>query len=272
MADFLRLFDYTQAELFHIFYLANQAEAGRFSTALRGKTVALFLPETHLLARVTFQTSVRRLGGEPLWLSPAALGEAEDLQQTLAYLDNWVDLVVLHHPDPDYGYQLAQWIQAPVLQAGSPCAVLGELYAFSQRDRDILRAQYLFCGPAGPQAHAWQDAAATLGLSITQCCPEGYGLSGLPVCSDLATAIQGKDLICTGAYPRENLEVFRPYRITTQVLARANPGALLSPGLPFTQGIEVDPAVLHSHYFVGYSFKKNLIQLEQALLLHCLIH
>lgn len=272
MADFLRLFDYTQAELFHIFYLANQAEAGRYSTALRGKTVALFLPENYLLARVTFQTSVRRLGGDPIWITPSALGDPENLQQTLAYLDNWVDLVVLYHPDPDHGFQLAQWIQAPVLQAGSPCAVLGDLYGLMKRGRDILNEQYLFCGPAGPQGNAWQEAAATLDLSLTQCCPAGYALPDLPVSHDLPTAIQGKDLICTGAYPRENQEAFRPYQITAQILAQANPGALLSPGLPFTQGVEVAQNAVTSPYFVGYDFKKNLVQLEQALLLHCLIN
>ena len=49
----------------------------------------------------------------------------------------------------------------------------------------------------------------------------------------------------------------------------ANKGALLNPCPPF-RGEEVSDEVMKSEYFVGHAFKKNLIFVQQAVLMYCL--
>lgn len=50
----------------------------------------------------------------------------------------------------------------------------------------------------------------------------------------------------------------------------ANPGAVLNPCPPFFRGEEVSAEVIDSKYFVGYSFKKYLLEIQQAVLIYCL--
>lgn len=46
----------------------------------------------------------------------------------------------------------------------------------------------------------------------------------------------------------------------------ANENAILNPCPPFCRGEEVSEDVIDSDYFVGYQFKKNLLELQQAIM------
>ena len=50
----------------------------------------------------------------------------------------------------------------------------------------------------------------------------------------------------------------------------ANEGAVLNPCPPFYRGEEVAKDVIDSDYFVGYEFKKYLLQVQQAIIVYCL--
>ena len=50
----------------------------------------------------------------------------------------------------------------------------------------------------------------------------------------------------------------------------ANEGSLLNPCPPFFRGGEVSADALDSEYFVGYEFKKHLLEVQQAILIYCL--
>ncbi len=46
--------------------------------------------------------------------------------------------------------------------------------------------------------------------------------------------------------------------------------AILNPCPPFYRGEEVSAEVINSNYFVGYEFKRSLINVQQAIILCCL--
>lgn len=50
----------------------------------------------------------------------------------------------------------------------------------------------------------------------------------------------------------------------------ANKGAILNPCPPFYRGEEVSEDVIESEYFVGYEFKKVLLEVQQAIMIYCL--
>lgn len=51
----------------------------------------------------------------------------------------------------------------------------------------------------------------------------------------------------------------------------ANQGAILNPCPPFYRGEEVSDNVVMSGYFAGYGFKKNLLAIQQAIMVYCLL-
>ena len=109
-----------------------------------------------------------------------------------------------------------------------------------------------------------------LGFSLSQCCPADYEMDGIEVYHDMETAVRGKDIICTDSLPASVLSDFQGFQITKAVLEQANPGAVLNPCPPFYRGEEVSADAIDSAFFVGYEFKKYLLEVQQAVMIYCL--
>lgn len=80
----------------------------------------------------------------------------------------------------------------------------------------------------------------------------------------------GKDIVCTDSFPSEMLNGDNKYQVTKEIMDLANAGAVLNPCPPFYRGEEVSYDVIDSEYFVGYEFKKNLLRVQQAIIVFCM--
>ena len=109
-----------------------------------------------------------------------------------------------------------------------------------------------------------------MGFDLEQCCGKGYEIDGLVSHYDIEKAITGKDIVCTDSLPADALADFQKCKVTTQVMEKANKGAILNPCPPFYRREEVSEDVIQSDYFVGYEFKKYLLKVQQAIMIYCL--
>ena len=109
-----------------------------------------------------------------------------------------------------------------------------------------------------------------MGFSLEQCCGKGYEIDGLVTYYIICEAIIGKDIICTEPLSSDILADFKNCQVTTKVMENANPNAVLNPCPPFYRGEEVSKEVIESNFFVGYEFKKCLLEVQQAIMLFCL--
>ncbi len=53
-------------------------------------------------------------------------------------------------------------------------------------------------------------------------------------------------------------------------MSLANSGAILNPCSPFYRGEEVTGDVIDSDFFVGYDFKKDLLKVQQGIMIYCM--
>ena len=97
-------------------------------------------------------------------------------------------------------------------------------------------------------------------------------MEGIQTFRDIKVAVKGKDIICTDSLPANTLGDFEYYQITKKIMDMANENAILNPCPPFYRGEEVSEDVIDSHYFVGYHFKKNLLEVQQAIMIYCLMN
>ena len=88
--------------------------------------------------------------------------------------------------------------------------------------------------------------------------------------NNIYDAVVGKDIVCTDSLPSGVLMDFRECQVTTVAMEMANDGAILNPCPPFYRGEEVSEEVIASKYFVGYEFKKYLLEVQQAIMIYCL--
>ncbi|WP_099716661.1 MULTISPECIES: hypothetical protein [unclassified Clostridium] len=89
---------------------------------------------------------------------------------------------------------------------------------------------------------------------------------------NLKEAIKEKDIICTDSLSGDKLEVFGEYQVTLELMKSANENAILNPCPPFYRGEEVSAEAINSDYFIGYSFKKYLLEIQQAIIIYSILN
>lgn len=257
-----------------IFDLADEICEGKYAEALKGKTVVLFFPASSIRTRVTFEKGIYLLGGQPVLFPSETLDKKEAIKDVCGYLNNWADMVIVRHKNIQLIRTMAEYMRVPVINAmtdvNHPCEVLSDLYALSKMRKNFRQDQYLFVGKRGNIGLAWKEAADALGLSLEQCCGEGYEIEGLRVHHDIYQAVHGKDIICTDPVSPADLPAFRGCQVTKAAMLQANEGAVLNPCPPFYRGEEVSEDAIESEFFVGYEFKKHLLEVQQAIMIDCL--
>ncbi|MDE7340780.1 MAG: peptide transporter [Lachnospiraceae bacterium] len=276
MKNLLRLTDLQPGEIYEIFALADELGAGAYRDFLKGKSVVLFFPNTSIRTRVTFEKGIYLLGGQPILFPNETLDKKENLRDVCGYLNNWADMLIVRHKEIQLLDKLADYSKVPVINAmtdsNHPCEILSDLYSLSRRRDDFADCHYLFCGKTGNIGLAWKEASEVMGFELSQCCGAGYEMEGVKAYHDIKEAVIGKDIICTDSLPSDVLKDFKKCQVTEEVMKMANPNAVLNPCPPFYRGEEVSEDVMESGYFVGYEFKKNLLVVQQAVMLYCLLH
>lgn len=276
MKNLLRLTDLKPGEIYEIFALADELGAGAYRDFLKGKSVVLFFPNTSIRTRVTFEKGIYLLGGQPILFPNETLDKKENLRDVCGYLNNWADMLIVRHKAIQLLEKLADYSKAPVINAmtdsNHPCEILADLYSLSRRRDDFADCHYLFCGKAGNIGLAWKEASEVMGFELSQCYGAGYEMEGVKAYHDIKEAVIGKDIVCTDSLPFDVLKDFKKCQVTEEVMKMANPNAVLNPCPPFYRGEEVSADVMESGYFVGYEFKKNLLVVQQAVMLYCLLH
>ncbi len=274
MKNLIRLTDYEKKDIFEIFEIADALKSGEYKDFLKGKTVVMFFPESSIRTRVTFEKGIHMLGGQTILFPPQTLDKKEDIKDVYGYLNNWADAIVVRHSDISLIEKIAKYSSVPVINAmtdvNHPCEMLSDLYSLSKIRSNFFEDKYLFCGRKCNIGLAWKEAASVMGLDFAQCCPEGYEMDGVNVNNDIESAIIGKDVICTDSLPSAILPDFKDYQVSLELMKKANKGAVLNPCPPFFRGEEVAADVIDSEYFVGYEFKKNLLEVQQAVLVFCM--
>lgn len=272
MKSLIRLSDYTPKEISDIFDLADEIKQGKYTNYLQGKTVVLFFPSSSIRTRVTFEKGIHMLGGQGILFPSDTLDKREEIKDVIGYLNNWADCVIVRHSNIQLLEEMAKHSSVPVINAmtskNHPCEILSDLYALSKLRESYLNLNYLFVGSKGNIGYAWKEAADLLGLSLIQSCPPGYEMDNVPVEYDIKKAVLGMDVILADSLNKEILQDFREHQVTTELMAGAKRDALLNPCPPFYRGEEVSAEVIDSKYFVGYEFKKELLSVQQAIIVY----
>lgn len=273
--SFLRLTDFSMDHINLIFKIADDLQSGnKYKHILEGKTIVMFFPENSIRTRISFEKGIYLLGGQTILFSPETLNKKEEIRDVVGYLNNWTDVAVIRHKNMKLIEEMASFADFSIINAmtdiNHPCEILTDLYSLSKIRNNYIQDTYLFVGVKGNIGLEWKEVADEIGLKFIQCCPPGYEIPGTEVLYDLKEAVKRADIVCTDSLPASALNDFKEYQITKELMDMAKPGALLNPCPPFSRGEEVSQDVIESEYFVGYHFKKYLLEIQQALIIYCI--
>lgn len=274
MKNLIKLQDLSKDELFDIFERADFFEKKPFEKKYLNKSFVLFFPESSIRTRVTFEKGIYNMGGQSILFDSSVLTKKEDIKDVVGYLNNWADCLVVRYKDINLIEKIANYSTCPVINGLSdqnhPCEVITDLYALYKRDKNFLEYNYLFVGSKGNICGAWQEAKEAFGINFTQSCPKEYAMQGNDVETNVIKAIKNADVVISDSLSDSVLNDFKNYQITEDLL-NETPNVIFNPCPPFFRGREVSSDAIDSSAFVGYEFKKALLNVQQAIIDFCMM-
>jgi aspartate carbamoyltransferase catalytic subunit len=104
-----------------LFALASSLEGAR-DESLKGKILASLFYEPSTRTRLSFESSMLRLGGNVLSMENASESSSatkgETIEDTIRIVDNYADIIILRHPEAGASGRAAAVSEVPIVNAG----------------------------------------------------------------------------------------------------------------------------------------------------------
>ncbi|MCI9045269.1 MAG: ornithine carbamoyltransferase [Peptococcaceae bacterium] len=280
--DFLSLLDYTTEDLQYFLevadYLKAEHKAGRPTPYLQGKTMGLIFEKSSTRTRVSFEAGIYYLGGQGLFLSSNDLqiGRGEPIKDTARVLSRFLNGLMIRTFSHDIVLELAQYADIPVINGLTdllhPCQVLADLQTIREHKGKLAGLKLAFIGDGNNMAHSLMNGGARMGMHVAVACPDGYqpdaavlaraqaaakeSGGSVAVLADPMAAAAGADVIYTDVWASMGQEAEKAerekifggvYQVNDELMAVANPGAMVLHCLPAHRGEEITEAVFEAH-------------------------
>jgi ornithine carbamoyltransferase len=297
--DLLADSDLSRKDLRLLFDLSERVKArpGEYAQALRGKQLAMIFEKPSLRTRTTFEVGMTSLGGFAVYLehTKPRLGEREAIKDIARNLERWVHGIVARTFAHESVLELAANATIPVINALTdlyhPCQALADYFTLHEKFGNPRGMKLAFVGDGNNVCHSLMILGAKLGASVRVATPPGYepkpevvesaralaAESGatVKVFHDPMQAVIGAHAVYTDVWTSMGQEyaahlrnqVFAPYRVTKDLMAAADPGALFMHCLPAHRGQEVTDEVIDSPQSVVYDQAENRLHAQKALMI-----
>lgn len=297
--DFLSIRDFTPEQIRHFLHVACEVKAKPelFSSALKGKTLAMIFEKPSLRTRVTFDVGVEQLGGHSLYLSPAEinLGKRESVYDVAKNLERMVQGIMIRTFAHEIVVEMAKHASIPVINGltdySHPCQAMADYLTMLEVKGQIAGLKVAYVGDGNNVARSLMFAGAQLGANMRVATPPGYepdaeaiGWSrercaethaNFMLTNDPKMACRGADVVYTDVWASMGQEseaehrrqIFIPYQVNAELFSQAKPEAIFLHCLPAHRGDEVTDEVIDSPRSFVFQQAENRLHIQKAILL-----
>ena len=178
--------DFSKEEILHILDVAKEFEACREQSFLAGKVIACLFFEPSTRTRLSFEAAVTRLGARVIGFPDnrnTSQTKGETLEDTIRIVSNYVDMIVMRHPQAGAAAVAASVASVPVVNAGDganqhPTQTLLDLYAIQKTQGRLDGLNFNLVGDLkyGRAVHSLVDALRFFRPRFTFTSPEELGM------------------------------------------------------------------------------------------------
>ena len=282
MSDLITMDDLSNDEILEILDAAQRlvpvAKGDVYAPLLQGKVLGNLFFENSTRTRMSFESAMKRLGGEVVNLSSvgSSVAKGETLYDTMQMVDGYSDIAVIRHPRQGAAQYSADAIGIPVLNAGDgagnhPTQTMLDLFTIRESHGTIDRLNVVLVGDLryGRTTHSLSHALVRFGAKLTLVSPDSLRMpdeivsdlkshgSEVVETEDMAGSIAEADVIYMTRIQKERFpdedeytKVAGIYKMTADDLAGAKGGMIVMHPLPRVD--EIDPSVdstIHAKYF-----------------------
>lgn len=295
MKHLLTMQDLNKEEILQILDLADQLKYERKHQIphrhLEGKSVGLIFQKSSTRTRVSFETGIYQLGGQPLFLSSRDLqiGRGEPVQDTARVLSRYLDMIMIRTFDQKEVEDLAKYGSIPVINGltdySHPCQVLADLMTIRERYGILEGLKMCYIGDGDNMANSLIVGGLLVDMQVSVATPVDYKPDAkvMDFAKDYATfswtsepkeAIKDADVVITDTWASMGMEeekeirqkAFQGYTVDDDLMALAKPQAMVQHCLPAYRGQEITEKVFEDHADEIFEEAENRLHAQKAVM------
>ena len=295
MKHLLKMLDLSTEEIIEILNLADQLKYELKHNIphphLKGKSLGMIFQKSSTRTRVSFETGMYQLGGYPLFLSASELqiGRGEPVQDTARVLSRYIDGIMIRTFDQKEVEDLAEYGSIPVINGLTdfchPCQILADLMTVREFKGQFDGLKMCFIGDGNNMANSLIVGGLKVGMKVSVACPEGYHPDKQVLdfakdydCFELTDspvqAAAGADVVFTDVWASMGQEgeaekrriAFKGYQVNDEVMAAANPDAMVQHCLPAHREEEITEKVFEAHANEIFEEAENRLHAQKAVM------
>ncbi len=296
MNHLLKLQDLSPEEITRILDLADQLKYekkhGIEHPYLKGKSVGLIFQKSSTRTRVSFETGVHQLGGQPLFLSSADLqiGRGEPVQDTARVLSRYLDGIMIRTYEQKEVEDLAQYGSIPIINGLTdychPCQVLADLMTIREKFGKLEGLKMVYIGDGNNMANSLIVGGLKMGMDVAVATPADHKPD--PAVLEFAAeypdhftwtespeeAVKDADVVFTDTWAsmgmeaekEERLKLFQGYQVNDELLAHAKNSVMVQHCLPAYRGQEITEKVFEDHADEIFEEAENRLHAQKAVM------
>ena len=295
MKHLLKMMDLSTEEIIEILNLADQLKYelkhGIPHDHLKGKTLGMIFRKASTRTRVSFETGMYQLGGNPLYLSASdmQIGRGEPIQDTARVLSRYIDGIMIRTFDQAEVENLAEYGNIPIINVltdlSHPCQVLADLMTIREYKGKLDGLKMCYIGDGNNMANSLIVGGLKTGMSVSVACPENYHPAATTLafakkydCFELTDdpikAAKDADVIFTDVWASMGQEgeaeirkkAFKGFQINDEVMAVAKPDAMVQHCLPAHREEEITAKVFEEHANEIFDEAENRLHAQKAVM------
>ena len=282
MGDLITMDDLTNEEILQVLDNARSllpvAKGDVYLPLLQGKVLGNLFFENSTRTRMSFETAMKRLGGEVLNLSSigSSVAKGETLYDTMKMVDGYADIAVIRHPNQGAAQYSADAVEIPILNGGDgagnhPTQTMLDLFTIREAHGNLEGLNVMMVGDLryGRTTHSLSHALVRFGAKITLVSPESLRMPD-EIVSDLIShggeineteemslSIDSADVIYMTRIQKERfpdedeyIKVAGIYKLTEDDLSGAKAGMIVMHPLPRVNELDASvDSTKHARYF-----------------------
>ena len=282
MGDLITMDDLTNEEILQVLDNARSllpvAKGDVYLSLLQGKVLGNLFFENSTRTRMSFETAMKRLGGEVLNLSSigSSVAKGETLYDTMQMVDGYADIAVIRHPNQGAAQYSADAVEIPILNGGDgagnhPTQTMLDLFTIREAHGSLEGLNVMMVGDLryGRTTHSLSHALVRFGAKITLVSPESLRMPD-EIVSDLISqggeineteemslSIDSADVIYMTRIQKERfpdedeyIKVAGIYKLTEDDLSGAKAGMIVMHPLPRVNELDASvDSTKHARYF-----------------------
>ena len=296
--DLLSIADLSSLELEELLQLAQQLKSGEIQPKC-DRTLGLLFTKASTRTRVSFTVAMYQLGGQVIDLNPnvTQVGRGEPLQDTARVLNRYLDVLAIRTFAQSDLEIFANYTRIPVINALTdlehPCQILADLLTIKECFGSLEGLTLTYVGDGNNVAHSLLLGGALAGVNVRVATPKDYQPNPemvrqarelapdnveIVVTNDAIAAVKGVQVVYTDVWASMGQEesasrripIFQPYQINDELLAHADPEAIVLHCLPAHRGEEITDAVMEGSRSRIWDQAENRMHAQKALLVSLL--